>query len=136
LALMHLVGILDGILAYRINLGKGLVVTVGALMGALVVVYIIVLLGRYVRGLRRLLASWLLWCPSGTICETLGYDCCWLAFLKPVDTGRFFNIASSGVRISLGHPPEIDRLTELSGGFLFVSALNLEEKEELGLHSK
>jgi len=53
LALMHLVGILDGILAYRINLGKGLVVTVGALLGALVVVYIFVLLGRYVRGLLR-----------------------------------------------------------------------------------
>ncbi|UCC51507.1 MAG: mechanosensitive ion channel, partial [Anaerolineaceae bacterium] len=53
LALMHLVGILDGILRYRINLGKGIVVTVGALLGGLVVVYIFVLLGRYVRGLLR-----------------------------------------------------------------------------------
>lgn len=53
LALMHLVGILDGILAYRINLGKGVVVTVGALIGGLVVVYIFVLLSRYVRGLLR-----------------------------------------------------------------------------------
>jgi small-conductance mechanosensitive channel len=53
LALMHLVGILDSILRYRINLGKGIVVTVGALIGGLVVVYIFVLLGRYVRGLLR-----------------------------------------------------------------------------------
>lgn len=53
LALMHLVGILDGILRYQINLGKGIVVTVGALLGGLVVVYIFVLLGRYVRGLLR-----------------------------------------------------------------------------------
>jgi potassium efflux system protein len=50
---MHLVGILDGILAYQINLGKGIMVTVGALLGGLVVVYLFVLLGRHVRGLLR-----------------------------------------------------------------------------------
>ena len=53
LILMQLSGILSGILSFEINLGKGIVVTVGALIGGLVIVYIFVLLGRYVRGLLR-----------------------------------------------------------------------------------
>ena len=53
LALMHLFGILDGILRYQINLGNGIAVTIGALLGGLVIVYIFVLFGRYVRGLLR-----------------------------------------------------------------------------------
>ena len=53
LLLMQLSGILRGILSFEINLGKGIVVTVGALIGSLVIVYIFVLLGRYVRGLLR-----------------------------------------------------------------------------------
>ena len=53
LALMHVVGILDSILAFKQDHGKGVVITIGALLSALVTLYIFVLLGRYVRGLLR-----------------------------------------------------------------------------------
>ena len=53
LALMHVVGLLDSILAFQLDLGKGVAITVGAMLSALVTLYIFVLLGRYVRGLLR-----------------------------------------------------------------------------------
>jgi hypothetical protein len=41
----------------------------------------------------------------------------------------------TGYGFGLGHTSEIDRLTSLSCGFLFVSARNLEEIEDFGLGS-
>lgn len=53
LAAMHAVGVLDEILNTQINLGKGILVTVGALLAGMVVLFVFILLGRYVRGLLR-----------------------------------------------------------------------------------
>ena len=53
LAVMHVIGLLDGILAFQINFTKDVSVTVGALLGGLFILYIFILLGRWVRGLLR-----------------------------------------------------------------------------------
>ena len=53
LALGHAIGLLDIFLGYQINFGKGVIVTTGAILGGLVVLYIFVLLGRWLRALLR-----------------------------------------------------------------------------------
>ena len=51
LVLMHVVGLLDGILAYQITFSKDVAVPVGAILGGIFVLYIFILLGRWVQGL-------------------------------------------------------------------------------------
>ena len=53
LALMHVFGLLDSILAYRFTVGKDITVSIGAVIGGLIVLYIFILLGRWVKGLLR-----------------------------------------------------------------------------------
>lgn len=53
LAAAHAIGLLDSALQFEIDFGKGVVITIGAILGGLFVLYIFVLLGRWVRGLLR-----------------------------------------------------------------------------------
>ncbi len=53
LVLMHVVGLLDSILAYQVTFTKDVSVPVGAILGGLLALYIFVLLGNWVRGLLR-----------------------------------------------------------------------------------
>ena len=53
LLLMHVVGVLDGILAYQITITKDVAVPVGSILSGLFVIYLFVLLGRWVQGLLR-----------------------------------------------------------------------------------
>jgi small-conductance mechanosensitive channel len=53
LILMHVVGLLDGILAYQIGVTKDVAVTVGSMLGGLLVFGLFILLGNWVRGLLR-----------------------------------------------------------------------------------
>jgi len=53
LAIGHAIGLLDIALNYEINFGKGVVVSIGAIFAGLIVLYIFVLLGRWLRALLR-----------------------------------------------------------------------------------
>lgn len=53
LAIGHAIGVLDVFLNFEVNFGKDVVISIGAILGGLAVLYIFVLLGRWLRALLR-----------------------------------------------------------------------------------